>query len=144
MSIATETPAQLRYTREHEWVRSQGSELEVGITAYAAQQLGDVVFVELPQVGRAIVAGQPFGVVESVKSVSDLFAPVSGRVTAVNTALENAPEQINDAPYAAGWIIRVAPENPNALQALLSAEEYSAWITAATQKKRLTRRILSC
>lgn len=135
MSTTTETPAQLRYTKEHEWVRSQGSELEVGITAYAAQQLGDVVFVELPQVGHAVIAGQPFGVVESVKSVSDLFAPVSGRVTAVNTALENAPEQINDAPYAAGWIIRVAPENPNALQTLLSAEEYSAWIATSMQKK---------
>ncbi|MBF0461547.1 MAG: glycine cleavage system protein GcvH [Magnetococcales bacterium] len=128
MSNATEIPPQLRYTKEHEWARSHAAEVEVGITAFAAQQLGDVVFVELPQVGSTVVAGQPFGVVESVKSVSDLFAPVSGRVTAVNTALENAPEQVNDAPYTQGWIIRVQPDAPNALQTLLSADEYAAWI----------------
>lgn len=134
MSASTETPAQLRYTKEHEWVRTLGSELEVGITAYAAQQLGDVVFVELPTVGRTVTAGQPFGVVESVKSVSDLFAPVSGQVSAVNTTLESAPEQINDAPYTSGWIIRVTPQEANPLHPLLSAEEYSAWIATAQKK----------
>lgn len=128
MSTATETPAQLKYTKEHEWVRVHGSELEVGITAFAAQQLGDVVFVELPAVESRLVAGVPFGVVESVKSVSDLFAPVSGRVTAVNTNLENEPEQINEAPYTQGWILRVQPDDPRALQSLLSADEYAAWI----------------
>lgn len=128
MSTATETPAQLKYTKEHEWVRVHGSELEVGITAFAAQQLGDIVFVELPNMDSILVAGTPFGVVESVKSVSDLFAPVSGRVTAVNTNLENEPEQINDAPYTQGWILRVKPDDPQALQALLSADEYTAWI----------------
>ena len=125
----TEIPDSCKYTQEHEWVRSHGTEVEVGITAFAAQQLGDVVFVELPAVGDTMTAGQPFGVVESVKSVSDLFAPLSGRVTAVNTELEEAPEYLNDAPYTQGWIIRLQPDDTNALEALLSADEYSAWIT---------------
>ncbi|MBF0583665.1 MAG: glycine cleavage system protein GcvH [Magnetococcales bacterium] len=124
-----ETPSELKYTKEHEWVRGRGSEWEVGITAFAAQQLGDVVFVELPQVGSRLVAGTPFGVVESVKSVSDLFAPLSGRVVAVNTALESGPELINEAPYTQGWILRLQPEDPGALQSLLSANDYLAWIS---------------
>ncbi|MEO5364293.1 MAG: glycine cleavage system protein GcvH [Magnetococcus sp. DMHC-8] len=131
MTAAADLPPSLKYTREHEWARAHGAEVEVGITAFAAQQLGDVVFVELPRVGSAVTAGQPFGVVESVKSVSDLFAPLSGRVVAVNTALESAPERINEAPYADGWIIRVQPDDSHALGTLLSADEYAAWITHA-------------
>ncbi|MBF0161541.1 MAG: glycine cleavage system protein GcvH [Magnetococcales bacterium] len=123
-----EIPSSCKYTKEHEWARMHGSEVEVGITAFAAQQLGDVVFVELPAVGRALTAGQPFGVVESVKSVSDLFAPLSGRVTAVNTELESAPERLNEAPYAQGWILRMQPDDLQAFQNLLSAEEYATWI----------------
>ncbi len=128
MSTATEIPPSLKYTKEHEWACHRAAEVEVGITAFAAHQLGDVVFVELPKVGGLLTAGQPFGVVESVKSVSDLFAPLSGRVTAVNTTLETAPERINEAPYTDGWIIRMQPDDPQAWQALLSADEYSAWI----------------
>ncbi|MBF0341731.1 MAG: glycine cleavage system protein GcvH [Magnetococcales bacterium] len=130
MSDIGEIPRSLRYSREHEWARDLGEELEVGITAYAANALGDVVFVELPKNGTPLVAGKPFGVVESVKSVSDLFAPVNGTVVAVNTALESAPEQVNEAPYAAGWMIRIRPDQPNATASLLSADDYRALLTA--------------
>lgn len=131
MASSSEIPPHLKYTQEHEWVRPRGTEAEVGITAFAAEQLGDVVFVELPQIGSTITSGQPFGVVESVKSVSDLFAPLSGTVVAVNTELETAPERVNDDPYARGWIIRVNPDDPNAVANLLSAEEYQAFIFQA-------------
>ncbi|MEO5339481.1 MAG: glycine cleavage system protein GcvH [Magnetococcus sp. MYC-9] len=135
MSTPTEIPSACRYTREHEWARSHGADVEVGITAFAAQQLGDIVFVELPAVGSRVTAGQPFGVVESVKSVSDLFAPLSGVVTATNNALTDAPERLNDAPYAQGWLVHIRADDPGALQGLLSAEEYSAWIDPNTPKK---------
>lgn len=122
------TPADLHYTKEHEWVRVEGEMLVVGITAYAAEHLGDVVFVELPEEGAAITAGQPFGVVESVKSVSDLFAPVSGTVIASNRELSATPELVNEAPYQAGWMLRVKPDDPAALAGLLSADDYAALI----------------
>ena len=128
MSTSYDIPPQLKYTQEHEWVRLHGTEAEIGVTAFAAEQLGDVVFVELPEIGKTVTAGQPFGVVESVKSVSDLFAPITGTVTATNTELETAPEQVNDAPYTSGWMIRIRPDNPNVLNALLSATEYQALI----------------
>lgn len=128
MSTSYTIPPQLKYTQEHEWVRLHGAEAEVGVTAFAAEQLGDVVFVELPEIGKIVTAGQPFGVVESVKSVSDLFAPITGTVTAINTELETAPEQVNDAPYTNGWMIRIKPDNPNILNTLLSATEYQALI----------------
>jgi glycine cleavage system H protein len=116
------------YTREHEWARSQGEQVEVGITAYAAHQLGDVVFVELPQVGSRIIAGKPFGVVESVKSVSDLFAPLSGEVCAVNHELETAPERVNESPYSDGWMIRIRPDDVQSIDTLLNANDYADWL----------------
>ncbi|MBF0183790.1 MAG: glycine cleavage system protein GcvH [Magnetococcales bacterium] len=131
MATVSDFPTALRYTREHEWARVQGAEIEVGITAYAAQQLGDVVFVELPQVGSRVTAGKPFGVVESVKSVSDLFAPLTGQVVAVNHVLESAPEQVNDSPYNEGWMIRVQADDDKAVDALLTANEYADWIKQA-------------
>jgi glycine cleavage system H protein len=124
MTDSHETPTDLKYTKEHEWVRTLGETIEVGITAFAADQLGDVVFVELPEVGSQVVADQPFGVVESVKSVSDLFAPVSGTVTEVNEGLSDAPEMVNEESYGGGWILRIKPDDLQAVQGLLSAEDY--------------------
>ncbi|MBF0190982.1 MAG: glycine cleavage system protein GcvH [Magnetococcales bacterium] len=124
-----EIPRELQYSREHEWMRALGEEVEVGITDYAAHALGDVVFVELPRVGARLEQGKPFGVVESVKSVSDLFAPVSGEVTAINQTLEASPEQVNEAPYAAGWMVRIRPDQPpGAAAGLLTADDYRAML----------------
>ncbi|GAB0055763.1 Glycine cleavage system H protein [Candidatus Magnetaquicoccaceae bacterium FCR-1] len=124
MSEIGEIPRDLRYSREHEWARVLDSEVEVGITAYAAHALGDVVFVELPKVGTRLEQGKPFGVVESVKSVSDLFAPVNGTVSAINSELESAPERVNEAPYAEGWMIRLRPDQPDTVNGMLSADDY--------------------
>lgn len=120
-----ETPADLRYSEEHEWVRMDGDVATIGITAYAQDSLGDVVFVELPAVGRSLAAGEGFGIVESVKAVSDVYAPVSGEVVEVNTALETAPEQVNTAPYEDGWMIRVRVSDPSALDTLMDADAYA-------------------
>jgi len=117
-------PEELRYTREHEWIRVAGGRGTVGITHHAQEQLGDVVYVELPAVGSEVKAGQPFGVVESVKSVSDLYAPVSGRVVAVNERLRDAPELVNQDPYGGGWMIEVELADPAELDRLLSAGDY--------------------
>lgn len=105
-------PTDLRYTRDHEWIRLEGDVATVGITQYAADQLGDIVFVELPDVGRTLEAAKAFGVVESVKAVSDLYAPLAGEVAEVNGALSGAPELVNSDPYGEGWMIRlrVAPD----------------------------------
>jgi glycine cleavage system H protein len=124
MADSKETPDNLKYTKEHEWLRSTGETLEIGITAFAADQLGDVVFVELPEAGSTIVAGEPFGVVESVKSVSDLFAPVTGTVTEINETLLDAPELVNESSYGEGWMIRVKPDNAQEIEGLLSAADY--------------------
>lgn len=121
-------PADLKYTREHEWIRVEGNVGTVGITAFAQDQLGDVVFVELPPVGTEVKAGQQFGTVESVKTVSDLFAPVSGKVIEVNTALEKSPELVNQDPYGQGWMIKVELSNPAELDALLDAAAYQAFL----------------
>ena len=123
-------PGDLRYTKEHEWVRVDGDEATVGITQYAADQLGDIVFVELPGAGRALDQFATFGVVESVKAVSDLFAPVSGEVTGANDALAGQPELVNSDPYAAGWMIRVRLADPGQLDELLDAAAYDALIAA--------------
>lgn len=119
------TPEDLKYTEEHEWlVTTEGNTVRVGITAYAQDQLGDVVFVELPKVGAAVEAGSPLGEVESTKSVSEIFAPVSGTVTAVNTALDETPELINSDPYGQGWIVEINTEDLSALDELMDAAAY--------------------
>jgi len=117
-------PTDLRYTKDHEWVRVDGEEATVGITEYAAGQLGDIVFVELPDVGRTLAQFAAFGVVESVKAVSDLFAPVSGEVTAINDALAADPELVNSDPYGKGWMIKLKPDNAADVNRLLSVEDY--------------------
>ncbi len=117
-------PGDLRYTKEHEWVRVEGDEATVGVTDYAASQLGDIVFVELPEAGRAIEQFATFGVVESVKAVSDLFAPVSGEVTARNEALTDHPELVNSDPYGEGWMLRVRMRETDQLAELLDPAAY--------------------
>ena len=117
-------PDDLRYSSEHEWARQEGGRVRVGITQFAAEKMSDVVFIELPQVGAKITFMQPFGVIESVKAVSDLFAPVSGTVVEVNTALANTPEVVNSDPYGQGWIAVVDPADPAELQKLMTAEQY--------------------
>jgi glycine cleavage system H protein len=124
-------PADLRYTREHEWARVEGNRARVGITHYAQDQLGDVVFVELPRVGTRVRHMQSFGVVESVKAVSDLFAPLSGEVVEVNQSLTERPEQVNQDPYGGGWMIVIALSEPKELDGLLSAAEYEKFLQAA-------------
>jgi glycine cleavage system H protein len=119
-------PAELRYTKDHEWVRVEGDEATVGITDYAAGQLGDIVFVELPESGRSIDQFATFGVVESVKAVSDLFAPLSGEVVSNNDALAASPELVNSDPYDAGWMIRLRIKDADELDGLLDAAAYDA------------------
>jgi len=121
-------PGDLRYTKEHEWIRVEGDEAVIGITRHAADQLGDIVFVELPGVGRALEATATFGVVESVKAVSDLFAPVSGEVTGTNDALAGSPEVVNADPYGDGWMLRVRLADPGQVDGLLDAAAYDALI----------------
>ena len=120
-------PADLKYTKDHEWVRSDGGHAVIGITDYAQAQLGDVVFVELPVIGRTITQGEVFGTIESVKAVSELYAPVSGEVVAVNDALSTAPESVNKDPHGA-WIIKVKPSNAGELATLLDAAAYGALV----------------
>jgi|SRR5919202_2028815 glycine cleavage system H protein len=119
-----EYPEQLRYTSEHEWVQPVGDRLRVGITAYAQDALGDIVFVQLPDEGAAVDAGAAVGEVESTKSVSDLFSPVSGTVVARNPALDAAPELVNTDPYGEGWMFEVDPADPGAVDGLLTADQY--------------------
>ena len=121
-------PAELKYTREHAWVRVEGAEAVIGITDHAQKELGDIVFVETPKVGAALTQFKPFGVVESVKSVSDLHAPVSGSVARVNEALAATPELVNKDPYGAGWMVAVALQAPGELEGLMSAAQYEAYV----------------
>ena len=120
-----EVPENLLYTQEHEWIRVDGNNAIVGITQFAQDQLGDIVFVELPEVGTLIEQETPFGVVESVKTVSDLYAPVSGTVKSVNQDLESTPEQVNNEPYGSGWIIEIEISDKNELEKLMSPEKYT-------------------
>ena len=124
-------PKDLKYTREHAWAKQEGERVRVGITAYAQEQLGDVVFVELPKVGARVTARQSFGVVESVKAVSDLFAPVTGEVVEINADLTKSPEIVNQDPYGKGWMILVAPAKPGEWNELLSSAQYEAFIAEA-------------
>jgi len=121
-------PKDLKYTREHEWAKQEGGRVRVGITAYAQDQLGDVVFVELPKVGAKVTASKAFGVVESVKAVSDLFAPVSGEVVEVNAELAQKPETVNADPYGKGWMIVVKPSTKAEWDQLLTAEQYEEFL----------------
>ena len=124
-------PADLRYTKEHEWAKLEGDKVRVGITAFAQEQLGDVVFVELPKVGTKVTAMKTFGVVESVKAVSDLFAPLSGEVVEANTQLTKKPETVNTDPYGQGWMIVVKLANPKDMDGLMSAADYEKLVAAA-------------
>lgn len=121
-------PDDVRYTSEHEWARSEAGVVTIGITGYATDQLGDIVFVELPEVGRALEAGKTFGVVEAVKTVSDLFAPVAGEVVEVNAALGDNPALVNQDPYGEGWMIRIRPSDAAAVGRLLSSSDYEKLI----------------
>jgi glycine cleavage system H protein len=123
-------PGDVKYTKEHEWARKQGKEITIGITAHAQEELGDIVFLELPEVGASLVQGKTFGVVESVKAVSDLYSPVSGTVTRINDALLDAPETVNGDPYGKGWMIVLKTADDGVLDSLLSAEDYEAYVTA--------------
>jgi glycine cleavage system H protein len=120
-------PADCKYTKDHEWIRVTGETGQVGITDYAQKQLGDVVYLDLPQVGRTLKVGESFGTVESVKAVSELYSPVAGEITAVNSALAEKPEQVNSDPHAS-WMIEVRLSNPADLGALMEAGEYSALV----------------
>ena len=120
-------PADFKYTKEHEWIKADGTSATIGITSYAQDSLGDIVFVELPKVGSEITAGKTFGTVESVKAVSDLFAPATGTVTEVNGELATAPENINKDAHSA-WMIKVALKNPSQLSSLLSAADYERFV----------------
>jgi glycine cleavage system H protein len=129
-----EFPDDLRYTKEHEWLRLEGNDGVIGITDFAQDALGDVVFVELPAVGATLSQGQTFGVVESNKTVSDLFAPVSGRVTAVNQMLRDEPEHVNRDPYGEGWMIRIVIARRDEVERLLDADAYRAFVASEKPK----------
>jgi glycine cleavage system H protein len=121
-------PADLKYDKEHEWVRVEGDVAVVGISDFAQDQLGEVVYVDLPSVGDDAIAGDTFGEIESVKSVSELFAPVSGTITEVNDGLSSSPETINSDPYGAGWMIKIAMADASQLDDMLSAEDYESFV----------------
>jgi len=117
-------PEDIRYTSEHEWAREEGGIITIGITSYATDQLGDIVFVELPEPGRALEVGKTFGVVEAVKTVSDLYAPLAGEVVEVNGGLVDSPASVNQDPYGEGWMIKLKPTDPSAFAKLLSSIDY--------------------
>jgi glycine cleavage system H protein len=117
------TPEELKYTKEHEWIKCEGEMITLGITDFAQSQLGDIVFIELPETGASVEHGAPFGVVESIKSVSDLYSPVTGEVVEANLELSNTPEQCNSAPYEA-WMLKIKCSNLTELDTLLSAQDY--------------------
>lgn len=123
-------PQELRYTKEHEWIRVKGGEVEVGITDYAQGELGDVIYVELPAPGTHLTQMKAFGTIDAVKTVSDLFAPVSGEIVAVNDTLKDHPAFVNQSPYEKGWMVRIRLENPAEVEALLAAEDYKKLLGA--------------
>ncbi len=124
-------PSDLRYTKDHEWLRADGDRWRVGITGFAVEQLGDITLVELPRPGTAVKRGEPFGSVESVKSVSDLYAPISGKVAAINDALKDSPELVNGEPYGAGWMLEIEPADRAELDELLTADAYGQLVASA-------------
>ncbi len=119
-----DTPKDLRYSEEHEWVKEEGDKVRVGITYFAQSELGDIVFVELPEVGDEVTADEPFGSVESVKTVSELYAPVSGKVVEVNEELSDNPEFVNESPYEKAWMIVIEPSDKSELDKLMTADQY--------------------
>jgi len=122
------TPDNLLYTKEHEWADFKGDEVIIGITDYAQNQLGDVIFLEFPQVGDVINEGDVFGEVEAVKTVSELFSPLTGKVVAINETLEDSPDSVNSDPYGLGWLIKISPSKLEEKEALMSSEEYEKLI----------------
>lgn len=126
-------PEDLRYTKDHEWVRTEGDRVTVGITHYAQKQLGDVVYLELPAVGKSLKAHETFGTVESVKAVSELFAPLAGEVLEINSALVSSPEAVNSDPYGKGWMLVVRPSDPQALAGLLDAAAYKQLVESESK-----------
>ena len=117
-------PDDVRYAESHEWAKSEGDTVKVGISDYAQDQLGDIVFVELPEKGDSLEKGEEFGTVESVKAVSELYMPVGGEIVAVNSGLEDAPEQVNNTPYTEGWMIEIKPDDPSEMDSLLTGDAY--------------------
>jgi len=122
------TPKELRYTKEHEWVKTEDGTVRIGITAFAQSELGDIVFVELPEIGAELKSNEPFGSVESVKTVSELYAPISGKVVEVNEELNDNPEFVNESPFEKAWMIVIEPSNISDVENLMSAEEYDSLI----------------
>lgn len=121
-------PKNLRYTKEHEWAKLEGTSIRVGITDHAQSSLGDIVFVDLPSIGKELKAGEPFGVVESVKAVSDLYSPLSGKVSQVNQELLSDPSLLNKDPYGQAWIVELTPSDPSQLEKLLDSKSYEDFI----------------
>jgi glycine cleavage system H protein len=121
-------PEELKYAKEHEWAKVEGNQVTVGITDFAQSELGEVVYIELPAKGTYVQKNKPFGIIESVKAVSDLYSPVSGEVTEVNSGLEEFPEIVNDDPYGKGWMIKIMPSDKSELDTLLSAKEYEEFL----------------
>lgn len=121
-------PKELRYSEEHEWVKVEGDKVRIGITDFAQSELGDIVFVELPEVGAELTANEPFGSVESVKTVSELYAPISGKVVEVNEDLNDSPEFVNESPYEKAWMITLEPANAADVDKLMSADQYEEMV----------------
>lgn len=121
-------PNDLLYSKEHEWIKKEGNTVRIGITDFAQDELGDIVFVELPEVGEEVKADEPFGSVESVKTVSELYAPISGKIVEINTELEDSPELVNESPYENAWMIVIEPSEESELEGLLSPEAYKELI----------------
>lgn len=117
-------PKEFKYSEEHEWVKTEGNQVRIGITDFAQAELGDIVFVELPEIGDEIQADEPFGSVESVKTVSELYAPISGKVVAINEDLDDSPEFVNESPYEKAWMIIIEPSDTSELDKLMTAEQY--------------------
>ncbi|MEE8161383.1 MAG: glycine cleavage system protein GcvH [Acidobacteriota bacterium] len=127
-------PEELLYTKEHEWIRMDDGSATIGITDFAQSELGDVVFVELPQVGDTLKANDPFGSLESVKAVSEVYMPIDGEVTQINEVLLDTPEKINEAPYSDGWMIQIRPLDPDSLKELMNSTEYSNYVAEESKE----------
>lgn len=121
-------PENLKYTKDHEWAKAEGNSIAVGITDHAQSALGDVVYVELPKVGRVLKAGETFGVVESIKAVSDLYSPLAGKVVEVNTALTDNPAEVNKDPQGSAWMIKIEVQDPSAVQGLMNSSDYAKFV----------------